>query len=79
MVVSQVKVVSILLLINPLLESSNTQESIIIAKMVDKFSNPVKPGTAVYFSKIGSIQGSKTQSDENGEAEVKLCVSSNLL
>lgn len=62
------------------LESSNTQESIIIAKMVDKFSNPVKPGTAVYFSTtIGSIQGSNAkQSDENGEAEVKFWCDGNL-
>lgn len=54
------------------LESSNSQETVITAKLVDRFSNPVKPGTAVYFStSIGSIQGSQSaQSNQDGEVSV---------
>jgi hypothetical protein len=62
------------------LESSNSQESNIVAKMVDRFSNPVKPGTAVYFTtSIGSIQGSNgTQSNEDGEVSVNFWCDGNL-
>lgn len=62
------------------LESSNSQESTIIAKMVDQFSNPVKPGTAVYFNTtIGSIEGSNgNQSDDNGEVPVSFWCDGNL-
>ena len=54
------------------LESSNSQETVITGKLVDEFNNPVKTGTAVYFTTdIGSIQGSDAaQSDENGEVSV---------
>lgn len=55
------------------LESSNSQETNITAKLVDRFSNPVKPGTAVYFSTtIGSIEGSQNgQSNQDGEVNVR--------
>lgn len=55
------------------IESSSSQETDITAKLVDEFNNPVKPGTAVYFTtSIGSIEGSQqTQSNNDGEVTVR--------
>ncbi len=55
------------------IESSASQETEITAKLVDQFNNPVKPGTAVYFTtSIGSIEGSQAaQSNEDGEVSVR--------
>lgn len=62
------------------LETSSSQETQITAKLVDEFSNPVKPGTAVYFSStIGSIQGSQAgQSNDDGEVSVNFWCDGNL-
>ncbi len=55
------------------IESSSSQETEITAKLVDRFNNPVKPGTAVYFTtSIGSIEGSQdNQSNQDGEVAVR--------
>ena len=55
-------------------ETSKTQRLEVTAKLIDEFSNPVKPGTAVYFSTdLGSIQGSaQGHSNDDGEATVEL-------
>lgn len=44
----------------------------IIALVGDKFSNPVRPGTAVYFKSDGGIIGAADSTDENGIATVIL-------
>lgn len=47
-------------------------ENPIIALVGDKFSNPVRPGTAVYFKSDGGIIGAADTTDENGYAGVIL-------
>jgi hypothetical protein len=44
----------------------------IVAKLVDKFNNPVKPGTLIYFTtSLGSIQGS-AETNDSGLATANL-------
>lgn len=47
-------------------------EDQITALVGDKFSNPARPGTAVYFKTGGGVIGAAAQTDENGLASVIL-------
>lgn len=47
-------------------------EDVITAFVGDKYSNPVKPGTAVYFKTTGGIIQGSGHTDENGMASVNL-------
>ncbi len=47
-------------------------EDPITALVGDKFSNPARPGTAVYFKTGGGVIGAVAQTDENGLASVIL-------
>ncbi|MEX0661140.1 MAG: carboxypeptidase-like regulatory domain-containing protein [Balneolaceae bacterium] len=50
----------------------NGQRNAIMVLVGDEFSNPVKPGTPVYFSTTGGVIQGSGQTDDDGEIEVEL-------
>jgi hypothetical protein len=47
-------------------------EDVITVIVGDKYSNPVREGTSVYFNTTGGVIGAETQTDENGVGSVTL-------